>query len=125
MIGYFSNNILPFRAGELLKSFLISKQNNISKSYALGTVIMERFLDMLMLLIMTIICIFISPISNIGEVSIYYLLFIVLAIIIVFAYANIARFLSEKLRLNLIKKWTQRVGGLLIIMAGSMTVLNI
>ena len=86
MIGYFSNNILPFRAGELLKSFLISKQNNISKSYALGTVIMERFLDMLMLLMMTIICIFISPISNIGEFSIYYLLFIVLGIIGIFLF---------------------------------------
>jgi len=52
-------------------------------------------------------------------------IFIVLAIISVFAYANITSFLSEKLRLNLIKKWTQRVGGLLIIIAGSMTVLNI
>lgn len=81
MIGYFSNNILPLRAGELLKSFLISREKNISKSYALGTVIMERFLDMLMLLIMTIICIFISPISDIGEFSIYHLLFTVLVII--------------------------------------------
>ncbi len=52
-------------------------------------------------------------------------IFIFLAIIIVFAYVNIAIFLSEKLHLNSIKKWTQIVGGLLIIIAGSMTVLNI
>jgi len=86
MIGYFSNNILPFRAGELLRSFLVSNQNDVSKSYAFGTIIMERFLDMLMLLLMTIICIFISPISNIGEFSIYYLFFIVLGIIGIFLF---------------------------------------
>lgn len=86
MIGYFSNNVLPFRAGELLRSFLVSDKGKISKSYALGTIIMERFLDMLMLLLMTVICIFISPISDIGSFSIYYLFFIVLAIIGIFLF---------------------------------------
>ena len=86
MIGYFSNNVLPFRAGELLRSFLVSDKGKISKSYALGTIIMERFLDMLMLLLMPIICIFISPISDIGSFSIYYLFFIVLAIIGIFLF---------------------------------------
>ena len=86
MIGYFSNNVLPFRAGELLRSFLVSDRRKISKSYALGTIIMERFLDMLMLLLMTVICIFISPISDIGSFSIYYLFFIVLAIIGIFLF---------------------------------------
>ena len=86
MIGYFSNNVLPFRVGELLRSFLVSDKGKISKSYALGTIIMERFLDMLMLLLMTIICIFISPISDIGGFSIYYLFFIVLAIIGIFLF---------------------------------------
>ena len=52
-------------------------------------------------------------------------IFILLAIISVFTYANIASFLSEKLHLIFIKKWTQRVGGILIITAGSMTALNI
>ena len=52
-------------------------------------------------------------------------IFIVLAIISVFVYANIASFFGEKLRLNLIKKWTQRVGGILIIIAASITALNI
>ena len=86
MIGYFSNNVLPFRAGELLRSFLVSDRRKISKSYALGTIIMERFLDMLMLLLMTAVCIFISPISDIGSFSIYYLFFIVLAIIGIFLF---------------------------------------
>ena len=41
---------------------------------------------MLMLLLMTIICIFISPISNIGNFTIYHLFFIVLGIIGVFLF---------------------------------------
>ena len=69
---------------------------------------------------------FINPISPFfTQAIILGGIFIFLAIISVFAYANIASFLSEKLRLNLIKKWTQRVGGILIIIAGGMTALNI
>ena len=69
MVGYFSNNILPFRAGELLKSFLVSENQKISKSYALGTIVMERFLDMVILLLLMILCILISPIDNITITS--------------------------------------------------------
>ena len=84
MIGYFVINVLPFRAGELLKSFLIGRKEDISKSYVLGTIIIERFLDMLMLLVFTIVYILISPISMIGDIPIYYLLIIILTTIATF-----------------------------------------
>ena len=84
MIGYFVNNVLPFRAGELLKSFLIGRKEDISKSYVLGTIIIERFLDMLMLLVFTIVYILVSPISMIGDIPIYYLLIIILTTIAIF-----------------------------------------
>ena len=81
MIGYFGNNILPLRGGEVLKGFLLGEKENISKSYALSTIIIERFLDMLMLLFFGILCIFISPITKIGETPLYYLLIIILGTI--------------------------------------------
>ena len=84
MIGYFGNNILPFRAGEILKSYLIGEKDNISKSYALGTVIIERFLDMVMLLFFAMVCFFISPIYKIGNIPLYYLLVIILITIVLF-----------------------------------------
>ena len=52
-------------------------------------------------------------------------IFIVLAIFSVLVYATVASFFSQRLHLYLIKKWTQRVGGTLIIMAGGMTALNV
>tara|TARA_Y100001970_G_C14007950_1_gene736848 strand:+ start:110 stop:862 length:753 start_codon:yes stop_codon:yes gene_type:complete len=81
MIGYFGNNVLPLRTGEVLKSFLLGEKEDISKSYALSTVIIERFLDMLMLLFFAIMCILISPISKIGETPLHYLLIIILGTI--------------------------------------------
>ena len=110
MIGYFANNVLPFRAGELLKSFLIGRKEDISKSYVLGTIIIERFLDMLMLLVFTIVYILISPISMIGDMPIYYLLIIILATIAVLflLLIIIAKVFSRmKLTQNFISKLTQ------------------
>ncbi len=46
MIGYFGNNILPFRMGELLRSYSISSQSIISISQAFGTIILERMMDL-------------------------------------------------------------------------------
>jgi uncharacterized protein (TIRG00374 family) len=44
IIGYFVNNGLP-RAGELARPYTIAKLESISKSAALGTVVLERILD--------------------------------------------------------------------------------
>ena len=55
MIGYFANNILFFRVGELLRSYVLGKKQNISKSYVFGTVIFERFLDMVILFFIPIL----------------------------------------------------------------------
>ena len=47
LIGYFANNILPFRLGEWFKSYSISKKSNKTISEVFGTVVLERVLDML------------------------------------------------------------------------------
>ena len=109
MIGYFGNNILPFRAGEILKSFLLGEKEQISKSYALGTIIIERFLDMLMLLFFTIVCIFVSPVSKIDGIPIYYLLIVILGAIGLFllCFVIISKiFIKVRLIQNFIDKLT-------------------
>jgi len=45
MIGYFGNNILPLRLGELLRCYILGKETGLTKSYTFGTVILERILD--------------------------------------------------------------------------------
>ena len=45
LVGYFGNNALPFRLGELLRSYFLGKRTNSSVSQIFGTVIVERLLD--------------------------------------------------------------------------------
>jgi len=51
MIGYFFNNILP-RAGELARPYAIGKLESVPKSFALGTIVVERIIDVLTFLLL-------------------------------------------------------------------------
>lgn len=44
-IGYFGNNILPARAGEILRAVVLKKREGISISASLATIIVERVFD--------------------------------------------------------------------------------
>jgi len=51
MAGYLGNNFLPARAGELLRSYLISSQSALSKTYVLTTALSERMTDVIALVL--------------------------------------------------------------------------
>ena len=51
LVGYFINNISPVRIGDFAKSYLVSKKTDQKNSYILGSIMMERVLDTIMLLI--------------------------------------------------------------------------
>jgi glycosyltransferase 2 family protein len=51
MAGYLGNNFLPARAGELVRSFLISRRSSLSKTHVLTTALGERLLDVIALLL--------------------------------------------------------------------------
>ena len=61
LIGYFGNNVLPLRLGELLRTYIVGKENNLSKSFVFGTVVLERLMDMLALTFFGIILLFLYP----------------------------------------------------------------
>ncbi len=44
-INYLANNLLPLRAGEFVRAYLIGRKEGISKATALSTVIVERVYD--------------------------------------------------------------------------------
>ena len=48
-IGYMANNILPLRAGEIVRSYLLGQREGISKTSVLGSILVERTLDGLVL----------------------------------------------------------------------------
>lgn len=51
MIGWTANNLLPAKAGELVRAYLIGKRESISKSASFATIVIERVLDGFTLLI--------------------------------------------------------------------------
>jgi uncharacterized protein (TIRG00374 family) len=51
MVGYMMNNILP-RAGEIVRPYTIGKLEQVPKSAAFGTIVVERILDMASFLIL-------------------------------------------------------------------------
>ena len=51
MAGYLGNNFLPARAGEFLRSFLISRHSRLSKTYVLTTALSERMMDVVALVL--------------------------------------------------------------------------
>ena len=54
MIGYFGNAIFAFRLGELLKAYSVIRGTKIKTLQAFGTVIIERLLDIIALIIIFI-----------------------------------------------------------------------
>jgi uncharacterized protein (TIRG00374 family) len=51
--GYFGNNFLPARAGELIRSLMISRAAGISKTFVLTTALSERMCDALTLVLVS------------------------------------------------------------------------
>ena len=55
LLTFFFNNILPARAGELFKPFYFAKKGIADSGETLGTVVLERFFDGVMLLTLILI----------------------------------------------------------------------
>lgn len=51
MIGFLANYVLPARMGELVRAALLGAQKKVSISAAIGTVVVERLLDLLSILL--------------------------------------------------------------------------
>jgi uncharacterized protein (TIRG00374 family) len=50
-IGYFGNNVYPFRAGELIRSYVLKRTEGIAFMSSLATVFIERIFDGLVMLL--------------------------------------------------------------------------
>jgi hypothetical protein len=54
-VGYAFNSLLPLRIGELARAYLISKTEDVSTGHAVSTVIVERMLDTLTVVVVLIV----------------------------------------------------------------------
>jgi glycosyltransferase 2 family protein len=46
LVGYLANSVLPVRLGELVRAFSLGDREGISRSAVVGTVVVERFIDL-------------------------------------------------------------------------------
>ena len=52
MVGYLANNFLPSRAGEFVRAYLLGKRATIRQGQTLATVVLERFLELLVVFVL-------------------------------------------------------------------------
>lgn len=64
VIGYMGNNVYPFRAGELLRSYVLRRRENVPMSASLATVIVERVFDGLVMLLFVFVALPFAPIPS-------------------------------------------------------------
>jgi glycosyltransferase 2 family protein len=55
LIGLFVNNVLPARIGEVARAYVLSKRKQISFTYSISTVLVDRFFDLTGLLLLTFV----------------------------------------------------------------------
>ncbi len=60
-LGYAGNNLLPARAGEIVRSVIISAKSNLSKSFVLTTALAERTIDAVFLVPISTLALGIMP----------------------------------------------------------------
>ncbi len=81
--GYFLNNVLPFRAGELARSFFVGRSSGKGTFYVLSTIIIERAFDLAFAAVLVVVTLpyllgmdWIKPIATIVLILVFAALFI-------------------------------------------------
>ncbi len=64
VIGYMGNNVYPLRAGEVLRSYVLRRQEDVPMSASLATVIVERVFDGLVMLIFVFAALPLAPLPS-------------------------------------------------------------
>lgn len=61
IIGYMANIFMPAHLGEFLRAYVLSKKRALSMSATFATIVMERIIDILSLLLLMVLTIFVYP----------------------------------------------------------------
>ncbi len=63
-IGYMGNNIFPFRAGEVLRSYTLKRSEGVSMTASLATIVVERVFDGLVMLMFVFFALPFAPMPS-------------------------------------------------------------
>ncbi len=66
MIGFAANNVLPLRLGELIRAYLLAKDQGLAKSGVLMSLVLERLLDLIGILVIYVAALALVPLAPPG-----------------------------------------------------------
>jgi len=74
IVGYFANNVLPMRLGEVARAVYIGEKEGADKSASLGTIAVERIFDVILALALLALTFILFPFPKelIGEWTVYF-----------------------------------------------------
>ncbi len=78
-IGYFGNNVYPFRAGEVIRSYVLRSRHDVPIASSLATVIIERVFDGLVMLLFVFLALPFAPMPGQYRTLVILLTFLMLA----------------------------------------------
>lgn len=88
-VGLMANNVLPLRAGELVRAYALSQRTQVSKSASLATIAVERIFDgMTMLLFIAGSMLFVSLTNQLRHVAVVALVLFSVALLFVLLLAH-------------------------------------
>lgn len=128
MIGYLANTILPLRLGDVARAALLGRQRNVSASLVFGTVVLERVLDIVAVLVLALAMALVVELPTVvraGMMTFAGMALVAVALLLLLAY-------SESRLPDLVQRlptWarglqTQRLIGLATRFAGGLRVLR-
>ncbi len=104
LVGYFANQLLP-RAGEIIRCTAVAKKNKIPAEKLIGTIVVERAVDLICLLVLSVATFFIEykhisvyAKEIISAISIYFVNNTTIAIVILIAFAVLIAFVIDFMR---------------------------
>ena len=114
LVGYLANNVLPARLGEVVRSHDLGERSGLSKSTILGTIVVERVMDTLVVVVIAAFAIFVLSVRGIVASAVLVGLAVTALLVVAIAIGLIAHRLPGADRASAFLNRWPRVHGLLV-----------
>ncbi len=112
LVGYLANNVLPARLGELVRSHYLGDRERISRASTLGTVVVERVVDIAVLVAIAAVAILVLNVRGVVASAILVGLAVTGLLVVALAIGITAHRLPGARRLAIVvERWPSMAGG--------------
>ena len=111
LVGYLANNVLPARLGELVRSHYLGDRERISRASTLGTVVVERIVDIAVLVAIAALAILVLNVRGVVASAILVALAVTGLLVVALAIGIAAHRLPGAARMaGLLERWPSAAG---------------